>query len=556
MTGKSRTSAANPEHVDILLVQPPIRDFYLTTKRTVPVGLISIAAVLRREGFSVAVFDALARAKSRPQSLPEGWDDLAGIYAADDRSPFGLFSRYRHFGYSLQTIGKAARRSGAFLTGISSLFSPYEDTALATAEIVKSTCPDTRVVLGGHHPTALPERLLAHPAVDFVLRGDGEASLPKLAHALVNRSSLASVPGVGFRRANGTCHLAPPAFVPDLDRLPPPAYDLIRTAFYARNHKTSLVLSTSRGCPLNCSYCCTGAASRIPYRRRSVDHVMQEIRRAADKMAIGFIDFEDENISLNRNWFRSLLRAIRHFFKPHLPELRAMNGLHPATLDETLIVAMQKTGFRILNLSLGSTNPDQQRRFGRPDLRTDFDRALKAAAKQGMTAVGYLIAGSPGQSAFSVVEDLLFLAGRRVLAALSIFYPAPGSLDFQHCRDRGLLPDDIARWRATALPMGSRRERLEATTLLRLTRILNFIKRCLDEDGTLPAPARIDDGLRLAPEARDANGRLLLKGFLGDGKIRGIDHRGRVYVHQTADDLIRAFREGLDTIALKGVRSI
>ncbi|MGD8268493.1 MAG: radical SAM protein, partial [Desulfobacterales bacterium] len=298
--------------MDILLVQPPIRDFYLTTKRTVPVGLISMAAVLRREGFSVAVFDALARAKSRPQSLPEGWDDLAALYAADDRSPFGLFSRYRHFGYSLQTIGEAARRSGALLTGISSLFSPYEDTALATAEIVKSTCPDTIVVLGGHHPTALPERLLAHPAVDFVLRGDGEASLPKLVHALVNRSSLTSVPGIGFRRADGTYHLAPPAFVPDLDRLPFPAYDLIQAPFYARHHKASLMLSTSRGCPLNCSYCCTGAASRIPYRRRSVGHVMQEIRRAADKMAIGFIDFEDENISLNRNWLRSLLRAIRH----------------------------------------------------------------------------------------------------------------------------------------------------------------------------------------------------------------------------------------------------
>lgn len=554
MTGKPRTSAANPEHVDILLVQPPIRDFYLTTKRTVPVGLISMAAVLRREGFSVAVFDALARAKSRPQSLPEGWDDLAALYAADDRSPFGLFSRYRHFGYSLQTIGEAARRSGALLTGISSLFSPYEDTALATAEIVKSTCPDTIVVLGGHHPTALPERLLAHPAVDFVLRGDGEASLPKLAHALVNRSSLASVPGIGFRRADGTCHLAPPAFVPDLDRLPFPAYDLIQAPFYARHHKASLMLSTSRGCPLNCSYCCTGAASRIPYRRRSVGHVMQEIRRAADKMAIGFIDFEDENISLNRNWLRSLLRAIRHFFKPRLPELRAMNGLHPATLDETLIAAMQKTGFRILNLSLGSTNPDQQRRFGRPDLRTDFDRALKAAAQQRLTAVGYLIAGSPGQSALSVVKDLLFLAGRRVLAALSIFYPAPGSLDFQNFRARGLLPDDIARWRATALPMGSQRERLEAATLLRLARILNFMKSCLDEDGTLPAPARIDDGLRLAPEARVANGRLLLRGFLDDGQIRGVDQMGRVYVHQTADDLIHAFQEGLGAIRLKGVR--
>ena len=555
MNNISRTSPPLPEHADILLVQPPIRDFYLTAKRTMPVGLISIAAVLRREGFSVAVFDALARGKSRLQPMPEGWDDMAAIYGTEDHSSFGLFNRYRHFGYSLQTIGAVARRCGAFLTGISSLFSPYEDVALATADIVKSACPDTLVVLGGHHPTALPERLLSHPAVDFVLRGDGEASLPKLARALVNRESPAAVPGIGFRRADGTLHLAPPVYATDLDRLPPPAHDLIRMPFYARRHQVALMLSTSRGCPLNCSYCCTGAVSGIPYRRRSVDHVMQEIRCAADQMTIGFIDFEDDNISFNRTWFHSLLTAIQQFFKPRLPELRAMNGLHPATLDETLITAMQAAGFRVLNLSLGSTHPDQQRRFGRPDLRVEFDRALNAAAKQRLTAVGYLIAGSPGQEALTVIDDLLFLAARRVLAALSIFYPAPGSLDFRHCRDRGLLPQDIARWRATALPMGRRRERLETLTLLRLTRILNFMKRCLDEDGALPAPVRLDGSLRLTPEARDANGRTLLQGFLFDGKIRGIDHRGRVYVHQTADHLIRAFRDGLESVALKGVRT-
>ncbi len=281
---------------------------------------------------------------------------------------------------------------------------------------------------------------------------------------------------------------------------------------------------------------------------------MQEIRRAADQTAIGFIDFEDENISLNRKWFLNLLTGIRPLFQRRWPELRAMNGLHPATLDEELIAAMKGAGFRILNLSLGSSHPQQQRRFGRPDLRADFDRALSAAAKQQMTAVGYLIAGSPGQSARSVVDDLLFLAARRVLAALSIFYPAPGSLDFQRCRDRGRLPADIARWRSTALPLGGPQERSETATLLRLARVLNFMKRCVDKGGALPVPARLDAKLSLPPQAREANGRLLLQGFLHDGKIRGIDRRGRVYVHPAADHLIRAFRDGLGTIALKGVR--
>ena len=49
---------------DILLIQPPIRDFYLTCKRTVPYGLSCIASSLIEVGFSVGIFDALATSKS------------------------------------------------------------------------------------------------------------------------------------------------------------------------------------------------------------------------------------------------------------------------------------------------------------------------------------------------------------------------------------------------------------------------------------------------------------------------------------------------------------
>jgi hypothetical protein len=57
--------------VDILLIQPPIRDFYLTAKRTIPYGLAGIAAGLIEAGFSVKILDALATPKSRVVDLPQ-----------------------------------------------------------------------------------------------------------------------------------------------------------------------------------------------------------------------------------------------------------------------------------------------------------------------------------------------------------------------------------------------------------------------------------------------------------------------------------------------------
>ncbi len=100
---------------DILLIQPPIRDFYLTRKRTIPYGLTSIAAALIDKGFSVILFDGLATSRSRPLPLPAEMHYLKPFYAREDISPVGLFHRYKHFGYSFEYLGKIVRESNAFL---------------------------------------------------------------------------------------------------------------------------------------------------------------------------------------------------------------------------------------------------------------------------------------------------------------------------------------------------------------------------------------------------------------------------------------------------------
>ena len=169
---------------DILLIQPPIQDFYLTAKRTMPYGLACIAASLRQAGFSVDILDGLATTKARVIPWPDELAFLAPYFGRIDRSPFALFHHFRHFGYSFQHIGRMAAQSGAHLIGISSLFSAYSETALQTAVTVRQYCPDATIVMGGHHPSVLPEMVIIHPAVDVVLRGDGEATMPRLAQAL------------------------------------------------------------------------------------------------------------------------------------------------------------------------------------------------------------------------------------------------------------------------------------------------------------------------------------------------------------------------------------
>lgn len=552
MTGR----AAPADHADILLVQPPIRDFYLTAKRTLPYGLASIAAVLRSSGFSVGILDGLATAKSRLRSLPEDMGFLHPYYGHADASAFSLFHQFRHYGYSVDHLASRVRAAGPFLVGISSLFTPYHQQALDTAEAIKRVYPKCFIVVGGHHPTRLPESVLASPAVDAVLRGEGEASMPQLAQALQHGESLDSVPGIVFRKADGSLFRSDPAWVGDLDALPLPALDLINRSFYSRKKRGSTVVVAGRGCPMGCSYCSLGASSdHARFRQRSVASVIRELECQLTTDDVGFIDFEDEHLTLNRAWFMALLGQIRERFGSRDMELRAMNGLYPPSLDDAMVGAMKSAGFRTLNLSLGSTSREQLKRFNRPDVRSAFDNALALAQKHGLEAVSYLIAAAPGQDPLGSVDDLLFLAERRTLVGLSVFYPAPGSRMYAQCRDQGLLPDNLSLMRSTALPVSDTTTRLQAATLLRLSRILNFMKAMTDAGRPAPDPMPFSDRVPLDPKDREGTGIRLLQGFLHDGIIRGITLDGNLVTHDSDAAVTERFVRGLSRLSVRGVRS-
>jgi radical SAM superfamily enzyme YgiQ (UPF0313 family) len=397
----------------------------------------------------------------------------------------------------------------------------------------------------------MPEHVLASPSVDYVLRGEGEASLPLLAEGLRDRRPLEEIPGIAFRRKDGSLHVNPPAAMASPDGFPQPALERVDRRRYLRNGRGSAVVVASRGCPLRCSYCSVGGAAWLPYRLRPVPQVAAEIETAVVRHGVGFIDFEDENLSLDRGWFLELLREIRHRFGERALELRAMNGLFPPTLDETVVAAMAGAGFKALNLSLGSTHAEQLRRFHRADVRAAFDRALVLAEGHRLTAVGYIIVGAPRQSAEASVDDLLFLAERRVLAGVSVFYPAPGSPDYDLCRRLNLLPGSLGRMRASALPIEHTTRRIESATLLRLGRILNFMKYLLDHGIPLPAP-RHSEATALEPKDRILVGRSLLARFLADGSIPGLTPDGRAYEHHVAPRLCERFLSGLRNITLRG----
>jgi len=168
----------------ILLVHPPVEDFYQTTLRTLPVGLLYLAAALRCAGSEVEILDCQATLHRHVLELPPELAYLKPYYQPGNVSPYKLFSHYRHYGLGWDEIRQRIRQAHADVIGISALFTPFYREARRVAALAKAVDPACPVIMGGAHVNACPEQVLADPHVDFVVLGEGERTLPELVHAL------------------------------------------------------------------------------------------------------------------------------------------------------------------------------------------------------------------------------------------------------------------------------------------------------------------------------------------------------------------------------------
>lgn len=146
---------------------------------------------------------------------------------------------------------------------------------LRIAEIAKENGCAT--VLGGYHPTAIPDELLKDEHVDFIVRGEGEYTLRELVQGIDPRDIL----GLSYRNGNKRIHNADRPLIEDLDLLPFPARHLRRYEY--KDHmsidgrRERDVIAMSRGCWGKCSFCCEPAMNRGYQRFRSPENIMREL---------------------------------------------------------------------------------------------------------------------------------------------------------------------------------------------------------------------------------------------------------------------------------------
>jgi len=496
----------------VLLIQPPVQDFYDTDVRLQPVGLCYLKAAVNKHlpDVQVIIKDFHSGWGRKTVAIPQELRYLTGYYAVADKSPFSTFDQYYHFGKPFDEIEAEIAEIRPDVVGISSLFTPYYREALEVAARVKKHLK-IPVVMGGSHASAVPESLLLSPHVDYVIRGEGEKPLVEFLRYLKGEKRIEDVPNLTYKREGKIANNPTSENFP-MDELPFPDLSDFTPGNYRLAGKPMTFMITSRSCPHKCSFCSVHTTFGTNYRRRSLDNVLEEIELRY-RQGYRVIDFEDDNLTYYKNTFKELCRSLIARFPNREMEFVAMNGISYLSLDDELLELMRQAGFSQLNLALVSSDKTVRETTKRPHTLETYLKVVRRAVKLGFKIVSYQILGLPNETLESMIQTLAFNARLPVLLGASPFYRTPAS---PIARGLELNESDYVQARLTAMAVetnGFHREDLY--TLFVTTRIINFLKGL-----PLLASANLVDLLnRPWPDRRTRIGCELLRLLAGNEKL-------------------------------------
>jgi radical SAM superfamily enzyme YgiQ (UPF0313 family) len=458
----------------VLLINPPIEDFFFTPQRAHPLGLLYLATILHKEGFEVKILNSCKVNKKFSLEWPKEFSYLKEYYRPN-KSAFSLFNNYCHFGLKYSQIKDKIIDFSPDIVGISSNFTPYFSSALKVARIVKEVDKRIIVILGGRLPTALPEFVLKNKCVDFVIRGEAEYSLAKLCKGIKKgKVKPSNIEGLCYKTKKRMKISSRICLVKNLNLLPFPERRLIDYKNYKFKGEISTSIIASRGCNLGCSFC----AIKEKFRYRSAENVFEEIKYCFE-LGIRHINFEDDNINLNPQ-FERLLDLIIKNFEGEI-KISFMNGLLAYGLTPSLRKKLIKAGLTHIDFSLVSSKKRLRKRLNRIEEVKDIVSCTNYMTKHNIPVNIHFIVGFPGQNFKDAIEDIKFLSRKRAILGPSIFYPVVESKLFEELKDKFSLKEtDYKFFRSSCAYFNKDMSYQDMFFIFYLSRVINFIKKIID----------------------------------------------------------------------------
>lgn len=393
--------------MNVVLINPPLRTQDLPVYY--PIGICSIASYLRQNGHKVKILDI------------------------------------NGFRWSKTKFKKIFDKEPVEAVGIGGLVTAFNHVHWLS-DYIKSVKPNVPIFAGNTVASTIPEILLKNTKVDIVVMGEGEVTTLELIQRLENGKSLEGLKGVWYKNNDGKIVENPPREpIENLDSLPFPAWDLVPMERYLKNliaatGNSSAPISTVRGCPYNCTFCCK---TFIGYsvRSRSAENCIQEIKLLVDKYEIEGFMLSDDLFTYNK---QRAMRFCDLLIKEGLDYLKWSASARANLITKELAQKMKSAGCTYLGFGFESSSQKILDYYNKQCTVENQQQAIDICKEVDIGCRRSYMIGAAVEDEQSIKETAEFCKKNGSKYAPDFFVmPMPKTKIYAECRQRELIKDEL-----------------------------------------------------------------------------------------------------------------
>lgn len=285
-----------------------------------------------------------------------------------------------------------------------------------------------KTVIFGIHATYFARDLIKLPWVDIVIKGEPEST----AYELI-KSKLKNVKGILFKE-KGKIMENPPRNFLNLNKLPYPAWDLIKLKNYTLPFSTKpfLIVSTGRGCPYHCSFCTAPYYYGKTVRKRSVKKIIGEIKWILKNFGVKNFFFFEETFTIDKKF---VLKLCDELIKRKL-NIRWICNSRVDLIDDQLVKKMKQAGCWLISFGIESGNRNILAQAKKGITLRQVREAINTTKNAGILTNGIFLLGLPGENIKTIRETIEFAKKCGIdFAEFVIATPFPGSQLYEEYKD-------------------------------------------------------------------------------------------------------------------------
>jgi len=284
------------------------------------------------------------------------------------------------------------------LTSVSEIYFLVKDLA----KKIKKLLPKSILVIGGVHITVSPKSFSDSP-FDFAVIGEGEVTFVELIDSIANKlKKLNEIKGLLFRRNKKVVFTGNREFA-DLSKFPLPAFDLLDMDYYLapKMSKTGLEkklgMITSRGCPYNCSFCCSANIWKRKVRFHTAEYVVELVKKYVNEFKVSIVNIYDDLFSLDTERLKDIIKLMKK--EGLLGKITFEIQERTTNLTEERAKLLKELGVTALAFGIESASPKILKLLKGGNISVEaHKKGISIAQKYGFEICCNFIIGSPHET--------------------------------------------------------------------------------------------------------------------------------------------------------------